>query len=228
MLFSDEFLLELIIRLPPVLFALTVHELMHGWVAWRCGDPTARDMGRITLNPLAHLDPLGTLCLMFGPIGWAKPVPVNPYNFRVPRRDDILVSLAGVASNFVLAIVFSMVFRVLVLVGYWPETPLGAVLTLMLYLAILVNLGLCFFNLLPIAPLDGHHVVRELLPPGPRARFMEFSRYGPIVLLGLVLLNRGQGLRFLSVPINYFINLFAGEKLFDYIGQAYGILFGGP
>jgi len=220
--------MDLVIRMPPVLIALTVHEFMHGYVAYRCGDPTARNMGRLTLNPIAHLDLLGTLCLMFGPIGWAKPVPVNPYNFRAPRRDDILVSLAGVASNFAMAIVFCLVFRLVAHVEFVPQTKVQAGLMLMLYMAILVNLGLCFFNLLPLAPLDGHHVVRELLPYPARERFIAFSRFGPIILLGLVFINRGQGLRFLSYPIDFFMNLLAGDKLADYVMYSRWILEGRP
>lgn len=226
MVFDELFLTELLIRMPPVLLALTVHELMHGWVALRCGDPTAKNEGRVTLNPVAHLDPLGTLCLMFGPIGWAKPVPIMPENFRHRKSGEILVSLAGVTSNVVLAIVFCLLFRLLVQLDYVPETKLAAGLVLMLYLAILVNFGLALFNLLPIAPLDGHHVVRELLPHTARVRFMEFSPYGPVLLLGLVLLNRGQGLRFLGYPVEFLMRTFAGEKLSQYAILAADMLTG--
>lgn len=221
---DSQYLLTLLIRTPPVLLALTLHEVAHGWVAWRCGDPTAKQMGRLTLNPVAHLDLLGTICLMFGPIGWAKPVPIAPDEFRHPRRDQILVSLAGVTTNFLLAMVLSGVFRIVAAAGYDPQGQLGAVLILMLYMGILVNLGLCFFNLLPIAPLDGHHVVREMLPRGARARFMEYSRYGPILLLGLVLLGGGAGLRFLVYPISFFMRLFAGPEIIDYYDKALVIL----
>lgn len=201
--------------MPVVLLSLTVHEFMHGYTAWRCGDPTAKSLGRLTLNPLAHLDLLGTICLMFAPIGWAKPVPINPYNFHHPRRDDILVSVAGVAANFVLAATAGLILRYLVLFHYYPNPTLSLAAAwgiVALLLAVKLNLGLCFFNLLPIAPLDGHHVVRELLPYPARARFMEFSRYGPIILLGLVLLSSGSGLSFLMYPINFFTRLFVGEQ----------------
>lgn len=231
-MFNQLFLIGLVIRLPPMLLALTVHELMHGWVAWQCGDPTAKELGRLTLNPLPHLSPLGTLCLALSPIGWAKPVPVDPSNFRVPRRDDILVSLAGVVSNFILAGVFSLVFRLVAWAQWAPATRFEAVLALMLYMAILVNLGLCFFNLLPIAPLDGHHVVRELLSGNARARFMEWSRYGWILLLGLVLLHSGAGLRFLLYPMQYFMDLLAGDQLAGFKDAAEAVLMqgaaGGP
>lgn len=222
--FSSQYLLTLLIRTPPVLLALTLHEVAHGWVAWRCGDPTAKRMGRITLNPLAHLDLLGTICLMFGPIGWAKPVPIAPDEFRHPRRDQIWVSLAGVTTNFLLAMALSGVFRLVAASGYDPQGKLGAVLILMLYMGILVNLGLCFFNLLPIAPLDGHHVVREMLPRAARARFMEYSRYGPILLLGLVLLDGGSGMRLLFYPIDHLMQWLAGPEIIEFRKQAEMVL----
>jgi Zn-dependent protease len=149
---------------------------------------------------------------MLAPIGWAKPVPVNPYNFRHPSRDDILVSLAGVASNFVMAAVAGLILRGLVLFNYLPATQLAVWGIIALILAVKLNLGLCFFNLLPIAPLDGHHVVRELLPYPAKERFMEFSRYGPIILLALVLLSNGSGLSFLMYPIDFFARFFVGEQ----------------
>lgn len=211
--------LSLMIRMVPVLFSLTLHEFMHGYVAYRCGDPTAKYAGRLTLNPIPHLDLFGTLMLMFGPIGWAKPVPINPNYFRVPRRDDILVSLAGVVSNFTLAALLCLVFRGLIAADYQPQSPVGNVLFIMLLLGIFINFALCFFNLLPIAPLDGHHVVRELLHGEARARFQEFSRYGPIILLGLVLLSRGFLFNFLWVPIRLFAVLFGGEELGDFLDR---------
>jgi Zn-dependent protease len=218
------FLIDRLIRVLPVILSLCLHELMHGWVALLNGDPTAKRAGRITLNPLAHLDVAGTVCLLIGPIGWARPVPVAPENFRARKFGEVTVALAGVTSNLLLAIVFSMVFRLLVHLGWKPEGTTGAVLVLMLYAGILVNFGLCVFNLLPIAPLDGHHVVREMLPTGPRARFMEYSRYGWILLLGLVLLDNGSGMRMLLVPIGYLMDFFAGGEIGEYGRQAEIIL----
>ena len=211
---------ELTTRVPVVILALTVHEFMHAYTAWRCGDDTAKSLGRLTLNPLAHLDVLGTICLMFAPIGWAKPVPVNPYNFRHPSRDDILVSVAGVAANFVMAALAGVMLRWLALTHFEPKTVLAAGLVVVLFNAVALNLGLCFFNLLPIAPLDGHHVVRELLPYPAKERFMEFSRYGPIILLGLVFIGGGAGLRFLDYPIIYFMKFFIGSEAISMIAQA--------
>lgn len=218
------YLIGLLIFVPPAILSLCMHEMMHAWVALRCGDPTARDEGRVTLNPLAHLDPLGTLCLLFAPIGWAKPVPVMPENFRNRRRGEILVSLAGVASNLVAALLLSVGFRLLVQSGYKPVGAVGAAAVLMLYRAILVNFGLALFNLLPIAPLDGHHVVRELLPSPARERFMEYSRYGWILLLGLVLLENGAGMKLLFYPVGLLMNYFAGPEIGEYLNQAAAVL----
>jgi len=221
---DSAYLIRLLIFVPPVIVSLCMHELMHAWMAWRCGDPTAKDEGRLTLNPLAHLDWLGTLALLFAPIGWAKPVPVMPENFRHRRLGEILVALAGVTSNFVLALVLSLGFRWLSQSGYEPVGVVGAVFVLMLYRGILVNFGLAIFNLLPIAPLDGHHVVRELLPSPARERFMEYSRYGLIILLGLVILQNGAGMKMIFYPVGAMMNYFAGPNLESYLEKAMAVL----
>ncbi|MDK1030483.1 MAG: site-2 protease family protein [Planctomycetia bacterium] len=206
------FLLEIVIRAPVVLFALTIHEFMHGYVAYRCGDPTAHNMGRLTLNPLPHLDPIGTLCLFLGPIGWAKPVPVNPFNFRHPRRDYILVSIAGPGSNFILGAALCLAARVLAAMEYFPVARSPAhILCQLLALGAILNFGLGVFNLIPIAPLDGHHVVRELLPARLSERYMHFMRVGPYILLGLVFFGGRLFSVILMTPINLLTRLFAGE-----------------
>ncbi len=156
---------EMLLRVPPLLFALTVHEFAHAWVAYLCGDPTAKRLGRLTFNPIAHLDPLGTICLLFAPFGWAKPVPVNSYNFRHPRRDDILVSVAGVGANLATAIILAIVFRIADYMGFNPGASQAmAYLWVMLHLLLVMSVGLFLFNLIPVPPLDGSHVVRNLLP----------------------------------------------------------------
>jgi len=190
-------LLVLLIRVPPLLFALTIHEFAHGWAALKCGDPTARDMGRLTLNPIAHLDPLGTICLLFAPFGWARPVPVDPRNFRHPRRDDILVSLAGVSANFLTACVVSLVMRGALAAGFHPMalgvSPAARTLWLMGELLCLLSVGLMIFNLLPIPPLDGSHVLANLLPPNLALTYRRMAPFAGIILLVLVL-TRAFGL----------------------------------
>jgi len=214
----DLDILDLALRLPVVLFALTIHEFMHGYVAWKCGDDTALRAGRLTLNPLAHLDLLGTICLIFAPIGWAKPVPVNPYNYHNPRRDEILVSGAGVAANFAIAAVVAILVRVLIDRGMLPTTRIEVYVWIVLRYAIILNFGLFVFNLLPIAPLDGSHILRELLPAQAAARFAELGRHGLFFLVAVVVANRYiqfdflgyHGVSPLMAPILLLMYVFAG------------------
>lgn len=176
----------------PILLAVTLHELAHGYVADRLGDPTPRAAGRLTANPLVHLDLVGTLVfLLTGMIGWAKPVPVNPGYFRRPRRGMLWVGLAGPATNLVLAVLFALCYRLLLplnapaLAG---EEALRLVfpLTLMAQAGVTVNLGLCLFNLLPIPPLDGSRVLAGVLPAGGARLLYGLERYGFLILLVLV------------------------------------------
>ena len=205
----------LLLRLPVVLFALTVHEFMHGWVAHKCGDDTALHAGRLTLNPLPHLDFLGTLCLMFAPIGWAKPVPVNPANFayETRRRDEILVSGAGVAANFAMGIGFALLIR---FIGPTLATAgeVAPIVLTILFFGAFINFGLAVFNLLPIPPLDGSHILENLLPAGAAIRFREFRRYGMFLLLGFVFLShlvgRSTGVSLLGYPISRLVYIFSG------------------
>jgi len=180
-----------LIRIPPLLFALTIHEFAHAWAAYRCGDPTAKDLGRLTFNPLAHLDPLGTICLLFAPFGWAKPVPVNPYNFRHPRRDDILVSVAGVAANLATAIIAAGALRLALHLGFQPAgSPAAEAAADMALVLVQISVGLMLFNLIPIPPLDGSHVLRDLLPY-EAARF--YDQVAPFTSFLLVVLVVSHG-----------------------------------
>lgn len=201
-LFDDPagFVLGLLFKIPALLLAVTVHELAHGLVADRLGDPTARLQGRLTLNPIPHIDPLGALAFVIAGFGWAKPVPVNAYNLRHPIRDMALIAAAGPASNFALAFVGILAFRLV-----QPTTILPAVmdpLLAVLSYVFLYNLGLGVFNLIPLPPLDGGHFLPYFLPRASWAALHKVEQYGPIILIVAVMSGAtryvvGPALRFL-------------------------------
>ena len=186
-LFDDplSFLQRLLLQIPALLVAVTVHELAHGLVADRLGDPTARLRGRITLNPLPHIDPLGALAFVLAGFGWAKPVPVNANNLRHPMRDMALVAGAGPLVNFVVAFVALVT---LVLVERYAETPFLAVPLLgMLRFTYAFNLALGIFNLIPLPPLDGGHFLPYFLPRGSWGLLHRAEQFGPLILILLVM-----------------------------------------
>lgn len=173
-----------------IVLVITVHEWAHAWMADRCGDPTARYLGRLTLNPLPHLDFIGTVVLpllmitgMFGGVGilgWGKPVPVNPSNFRHYRRDEVLVSMAGPLSNVVMSVGALLLLRV---VGYLPAAYGETARELFLKPLAAVSFMLAFFNVLPVPPLDGSHVMRQMLGWEWREMYDRIGRYGFLILL---------------------------------------------
>lgn len=186
----NNFITELIILAPPLLFALTFHEFAHGFVAYRLGDPTPRDAGRLTLNPLKHLDPLGTIAFFFIKFGWAKPVPVNPRYFQNPKKDMLWVALAGPVTNLAVAVVSAMLTKALWMVA--NVLPYSAVaeailvpLNSMLIASVWINLVLCIFNFLPIPPLDGSRILMGLLPNNLALSYMKIERFGFIIILVL-------------------------------------------
>ena len=204
---------NLLISIPTILYALTIHEYFHGWTANKFGDPTAKLQGRLTLNPLAHIDILGALCFVFAHFGWGKPVPINPYNFKNPRRDNVLVSFAGPASNFVSAFLFGVTFQLLRNATFIPVNVSTNLFNLLLS-AIVVNLSLAFFNMIPLFPLDGSHILEGLLPSAMAQKYKEIERYSPFILLGLIIMGNYAGISILSMvlgpPIHYFLRLFTG------------------
>lgn len=182
---------EIALLVVPVLMAVTFHEAAHGYVANWLGDPTARLAGRLTLNPLSHLDVIGTLAfLLTRMIGWAKPVPVDPRYFRDPARGMMLVALAGPAMNFILAVLFSLAVRGIEYAGRGvvEGTLAYSVLEPLLYMCaagVTVNIALGVFNLLPVPPLDGSNVLAGFLPPHLAMRYQAFGRWGFLLLLVL-------------------------------------------
>lgn len=177
---------DLLYRIPAVLVALSFHEWAHAYAAFRLGDPTARNLGRMTINPIKHIDPIGLIFMIIARFGWAKPVPVNPRNFSKPRRDDIFVSVAGVSVNlmlsFISAGVFFFIFGVLNITNGSLETIIRYFFT--------INLCLAVFNLIPIPPLDGYHVFKNatirVFSPN---FFMALERYGFVILSVLLITN---------------------------------------
>ena len=217
---GPNFLKEALVRLPVILVALSFHEFAHAWMAHRCGDDTAKDMGRLTLNPLAHLDPIGTICLFFGPIGWAKPVPVNPFNFHYPRKDDIKVSIAGPMSNLILAI--ASFFVLATVLSIWggdvaagTVSDMAQIIIAMLFLSVVINFALMLFNMLPLFPLDGSHVVQNMLKYPHAEKFAEFSRKAPMILMGVVIMDIFFLPRILGYSILWKVFIFPTKLLTD-------------
>ncbi|MEO6966778.1 MAG: site-2 protease family protein [Acidobacteriaceae bacterium] len=217
----------IIFQIVVLLFAISLHEAAHGWMAWRLGDPTAKMLGRVTLNPIKHIDPFGTiliplLCVYAGfpLIGWAKPTPVTTRNFKNIKRDDILTTLAGPASNLLTAIAATIILLILKFVN--PTTVVSAMmaaqsgmiepsimnaspalfpLTMLLYYAVLINLILMAFNLIPLPPLDGSHVVRHMLP------YNWLRVYDSIGIIGLILIFF-FGARFIGMIVSPMLLIF--------------------
>ncbi len=183
-----------ILRIPAILLALTVHECAHGWVAYRFGDRTAYDAGRVTLNPFTHLDLIGTLMLLFGPFGWAKPVPVDSRHFSNPKRGILFVSAAGPASNIVLALCSGYALRLLGTM--YPGSVDMTYGDKFLQLSVLINTGIAFFNLLPVPPLDGSNILLGMLPNRYIPGYLKKSRYLPTIFMILLALEWG-----LKIPV---------------------------
>jgi Zn-dependent protease len=191
--------LVIVIQLFVVLFAITIHEASHGWAAYKMGDPTAYAMGRITLNPIAHIDPIGTILLplilvVMGapPFGWAKPVPVNPLNLKDPRRDNLIISAAGPLSNFSVAFIALLVFKLLRLSPtlfhtYGGPSGIAYGISLILYFTIIINVILAVFNLIPIPPLDGSGVLMGLISEEAAEKYEQIRPYGFMILLVLIM-----------------------------------------
>ncbi len=208
--------MELLLILPVLLFSVVLHEVAHGWVALREGDATAYMLGRLTLNPIPHIDIFGSiifpLLLWISHVGvlfgWAKPVPVNPRNYRNFKRGDILVSIAGITANLLLAMACTLLTVVVIyLARALPALlPTFGLLVQMLRYGILINLVLAFFNLIPIPPLDGSHLFYYLLPPRLGMQYREFGRYGMFILLAVFLFLPGL-VNFFLAPVTVFQGL---------------------
>ena len=181
MLFNGMSLEQMILLIPPLLFALCFHEFSHAYVAYRLGDLTAARMGRLTLNPVSHLDPIGSLMILFVGFGWAKPVPVSPQYFKDPRKGMMLVAFAGPASNLLLAAIGGLFFRL-----FFPMLE-GTQFIGILLNFVMINSALCMFNLIPVHPLDGSQILSGFLLRKNPDLVYKVQHYGPQVLFGLIL-----------------------------------------
>jgi len=185
----------------PLLYAVIFHELAHGWVAYRMGDPTAKAMGRLTINPLKHLDPMGTLMLFLFGFGWAKPVPVNFNHLRDRRKGMILVSAAGIITNMLLAFCALFMYQLL------SPSPSGLAAQLLYYFA-RINIILAAFNLIPLPPLDGSKILMGFAPPSVQKSLFRLERYGLIIIIALLYLGVLEPvIRFIESVILTFIKL---------------------
>jgi len=185
----ERFLVYALEKLPYVivslLIAFTVHEFSHAYVAYKFGDPTAKNEGRVTLNPISHLDPIGTLLILIAGFGWARPVPVNRFHFKNPKLAGVLVSFAGPFSNLIVAILAYFIFYGLLAAGVGPDLPFFVEP----FLSMLINLNvlLFVFNLIPLPPLDGYRIVQDLVSADLRAKMTQYEQYGSLIFLILII-----------------------------------------
>lgn len=210
-----DYMRDLTVKILPLLWAITIHEVFHGWVANRLGDPTARLAGRLTLNPIKHLDPFGILVFVITQmIGWAKPVPVVSRHFRDPRRGMIWVALAGPGSNFVMAVISALIFNALFPVFKTLE-PAAAKSMLnpvvqMVGWSVVINTILAIFNLVPIPPLDGGRILVGVLPESSAEEYSKIEPYGFFIIFFLVILMfKGAIPNFISSVSEDFMSLFS-------------------
>jgi Zn-dependent protease len=186
--------------LPGVIAGLTLHEFMHGYVAFRCGDPTAKNEGRLSLNPLRHIDWLGFLFILIAGFGWAKPVMINRAYLRHPRRDEILISIAGPSANLFIAVVLSVLLRVTLLFRPFDGDIVYGTLLDVVIMGIYVNYGLFVFNLLPLPPLDGSHVFFQSLRVSDSTAAL-LHRYGIYALFAILIIESNAKIQILPVGI---------------------------
>jgi len=191
-----------------LLLSITIHEFSHAYVANKLGDSTAKNLGRMSLNPLAHLDPLGTLTLLLVGFGWGKAVPVNYYNLKTPKRDAALISLAGPASNFAMAIGLTVTLKIIELIissnTSFVTVSTMSIMSTFVYPIILYNLVLGVFNLIPVEPLDGFKIVNGILPPKLAVQWVQLAPYGLYILILLVVTSATSTI--IYPVVNLFVN----------------------
>ncbi|HCX72171.1 MAG TPA: site-2 protease family protein [Candidatus Cloacimonas sp.] len=214
-----NFLTGLIIQLPILFITLTVHEYSHGLVAYWLGDDTAKRAGRLTLNPISHIDPVGLIMLFIVHIGWAKPVPINPYNFRDQKRDMALSAAAGPISNFIMAILLAVLFRFFNNMNpTWQySSSIGSILMFMLFYAVMINLALGLFNLIPVPPLDGSKIIGGFMSDELYYKYTAQERRGAQILIIIFVVSFIFKLDIngsvIIPPLNFFLKLLTGMSI---------------
>ena len=184
-----DWIMEKILILPGILIGLSFHEFGHAYVSTKLGDPTPKLQGRVTINPLAHVDPVGMVCLLFAGFGWGIPVEINPAYYKHRRRDEILVGLAGVTMNLILAIVFSLLIRVVMMLTGVLGPDVTSVIYTIFMNVVMINVVLMVFNLLPVPPLDGFGIVTNLFHLEKYSWYQQYYQWGYFILIVLVLLG---------------------------------------
>ncbi|MEH7522772.1 site-2 protease family protein [Bacillus sp. JJ1503] len=196
-----------------LMIAFTVHEFAHAFVAYKFGDPTAKNQGRLTLNPIQHLDPIGTILIFIAGFGWARPVPVNRFFFKNPRLAGISVSIAGPISNLIMASLGFLIWYAMV--GMGVATGLPSFVPDFLNIFIHLNLVLFIFNLIPLPPLDGYRIVEDLMPKSIRPRLTQYEAYGSVIFLILVITPLDQ---YTIQPIFRFVLPVVADGLANFFG----------
>jgi Zn-dependent protease len=190
------YIISTLLTLPIILFSLSFHEMAHGYAAYKMGDPTAKNFGRLTLNPLKHLDPIGALCMLIAGFGWAKPVPINARNFKNPRIGMAISGAAGPLSNLLLALISALLLKLVIEVSFFARlsTIIVSLLITFLLISVQLNISLAVFNLLPVPPLDGSRILYVFLPPKLYFGVMKYERIIYLILMGALMLGLLSGI----------------------------------